>query len=248
MGRWSRKLAPEYVSWLGILPGVRWLDVGCGTGALTEAICGFAQPASVVGCDPAEPFVRYARENAQDSRASFVVAGAGSLPGLEEAYGSIASLFALNFISDPKAAIVEMGSLSTSRGSVSACVWDYVDGMEFLRYLWDVATEQDPGAREQDEGRRFPICRAEALVPLFISAGLSDVRCEAIEIQTEFADFDDYWSPLLGGTGPAPSYVAALGSTRRRELAQRLDEALPRRADGTIVLMARAWAVQGIVE
>src|SRR5512139_1085382 len=81
MGRWSRRLAPRFVSWLGVPRGVHWLDVGCGTGALTGAICDHAEPASVVGCDPAEPFVELARRSSRDARASFVVAGVGALPG-----------------------------------------------------------------------------------------------------------------------------------------------------------------------
>src|SRR5215813_2835857 len=80
MGRWSRRLAPRFVAWLGVPAGAHWLDVGCGTGALTEAICAHASPASVVGCDPAEPFVGHARAHSQDNRVSFVTAGVDRLP------------------------------------------------------------------------------------------------------------------------------------------------------------------------
>ncbi len=112
MGRWSRQLAPRFVSWLRVPGDVHWLDVGCGTGALTNAICGNADPASVVGCDPVEPFIEYARQHSQDVRASFAVAGTGSLPNRVDGYGSVTSLFALNFFPDPKAAIDEMRSLA----------------------------------------------------------------------------------------------------------------------------------------
>lgn len=246
MGRWSRRLAPEFVAWMHIPPGSRWLDVGCGTGALTSAICEFGEPKSVKACDPAEPLVRYAREQIVDDRVSFSVAGAGTLPPDVDGYGSIASLFVLNFIPDPVAAIKEMRSLASPNGSISACVWDYTGKMEFLRHFWDSAIEEDPDAREQDEGVRFPICRPRELEMLFRSGGLSNVRCEAIEIATEFASFDDYWSPMLGGTGPAPSYVDSLPDDRREVLAQNVKSRLPTRADGSIHLTARAWAVQGL--
>ena len=245
MGRWSRQVAPEFVSWLRISGSVHWLDVGCGTGALTNAICSHASPASVLGCDPAEPFIEYARSHSQDLRASFVVAGAGGLPGRAGGYGSVTSLLALNFFPDPEAAVHEMRSLTASQGTVSACVWDYRGKMEFLRYFWDAVAALDSTARELDEGARFPLCRPNALTDLFRTGGLSDVRCEPIEIPTEFCSFDDYWRPLLGGTGPAPSYVASLDADRCTTLARKLDLTLPRGAGGKIALTARAWAVRG---
>jgi SAM-dependent methyltransferase len=248
MGRWSRRLAPLFVSWLRIPRGAHWLDVGCGTGALTDAICRLADPASVVGCDPAAPLIEFARAQSRDPRQSYVVAGAGSLPGRDGGYGSVTSLFALNFLPDPQGAVGEMRSLAALQGTVSACVWDYGDGMEFLRRFWDAAAAEDPAAAALDEANRFPLCRRDALKGLFQESGLVAVRCEPIEIPTVFPDFDDYWRPFLGGTGPAPSYVAALSPDRREMLVQRLDQTLRRGADGVIALSARAWAVRGSVD
>lgn len=247
MGRWSRRLAPEFVSWLRIPPGVHWLDVGCGTGALADAICCHADPASVVGCDPAAPLVEFAREHSRDGRQSFVVAGAGNLPRRPGGYGSVTSLLALNFLPDADAAVHEMRSVAAPRGTVSACVWDYSDGMLFLRHFWDVATSQDSAALALDEGNRFPLCRHDPLTELFRRTGLADVCCQPIEIRTVFATFDDYWRPFLGGTGPAPSYVASLGADRRATLKRKLEETLRRGPDGTIALTARAWAARGTV-
>jgi len=248
MGRWSRRLAPRFVSWLQIPRGARWLDVGCGTGSLTDAICKHADPASVVGCDPAGAFVEFAREHSRDARASFVTAGVGNLPPRPGGYQSVTSLLALNFFRDADAAVSEMKSITAPLGTVSACVWDYSDGMQFLRYFWDAAVAVDPAARALDEGHRFPLCRPEALTALFRRGGLGDVGCEPIEIDTKFASFEDYWRPLLGGTGPAPSYVASLDANRRALLARRLEETLCREREGTtIALTARAWAVRGTV-
>jgi SAM-dependent methyltransferase len=245
MGRWSRQLAPRFVSWLRIPGSVHWLDVGCGTGALTNAICSHADPASVLGCDPAEPFIEYARGLSQDVRASFTAAGVGGLPRRAGGYGSVTSLLALNFFPNPEAAVQEMRSLTATHGAVSACVWDYGGRMEFLRYFWDAVAAVDSTARGLDEGKRFPLCRPDALADVFHAGGLRDVRCEPIEIPTEFASFDDYWRPLLGGTGPAPSYVASLDADRCAALARKLAQALPRGPGGTIALTARAWAVRG---
>jgi len=247
MGRWSRRLAPQFVSWLRIPRGVHWLDVGCGTGSLAHAICSHAEPASVVGCDPANPFVEYAREHIRDARVAFVAAGVGSLPHRREGYDSVASLFALNFFPDAEAAVHEMRSVAAPRGTVSACVWDYSDGTQFLRRFWDAAAGMDSATPELDESNRFPLCRPDTLTALFRGSGLGDVRCEPIEVPTVFTSFDDYWRPFLGGTGPAPSYVASLDADRRAILARRLEEMLRREPDGTIALTARAWAVRGTV-
>ena len=247
MGRWSRCLATQFVSWLCIPPGVHWLDVGCGTGSLANAICSHTEPASVVGCDPAEPLIEFARNRSRDARVTFVAAGVGGLPRRPGGYGSVTSLLALNFFPNCEAAVQEMRSVSALQGTVSACVWDYSDRMEFLRRFWDAAATVDSTARALDEGKRFPICHPDALTRLFRSGRLVDIRCDAIKILTTFSSFGDYWQPFLGGTGPAPSYVASLDTNRRAILSQKLDETLPRGPDGTIVLTARAWAVRGTV-
>jgi SAM-dependent methyltransferase len=246
MGRWSRLLAPRFVSWLSVRPTANWLDVGCGTGALADAICAEADPASVVACDPSEPFIEYARRRQVGPRVSFVVAGVGQLPTRPGGFDSVTSMFALNFFPRPEPAIHEMRRLSAVNGIVSACVWDYAGRMEFLRYFWDSARAVDPNAAELDEGRRFPICRPDALECLFRQEGLADVVSGSIELPTRFSTFAELWKPFLGGTGPAPSYVASLDPLRREALARRLDRSLPRQPDGAISLVARAWVVRGV--
>jgi 2-polyprenyl-3-methyl-5-hydroxy-6-metoxy-1,4-benzoquinol methylase len=248
MGQWSRRLAPKFVTWLQVPSNTHWLDVGCGTGALASTICSSASPASVLGCDPAEPFIEYARSHSQDNCASFVVAGVGGLPSRAYGYGSVTSLLALNFFPDPEVAVHEMRSLTRAGGVVSACVWDYAGRMELLRFFWDAAAAMDPTARELDEGKRFPVCRRDTLLKLFQASGLNDIHCEPIEILTEFASFDDYWRPFLGGTGPAPSFVTSLDRNRCNALARRLEQVLPRGANGTIALAARAWAIRGTAD
>jgi SAM-dependent methyltransferase len=246
MGRWSRLLAPRFVAWLSVRPSANWLDVGCGTGALTDAICAEANPASVVACDPSEPFIEYARRRQVGSRVSFVVAGVERLPTRAGGFDSTTSLLALNFFAKPEAAIDEMRRITAVNGLVSACVWDYAGRMEFLRCFWDSVGAVDPSAAELDEGRRFPICRPDALESLFRGGGLADVDCDSIEIPTRFSAFADFWKPFLGGTGPAPSYVASLEPPRREALAARLERSLPRKPDGAISLVARAWVVRGL--
>ena len=247
MGRWSRRLAPLFVSWLPVRPQADWLDVGCGTGALSEAICSRTSPASVMACDPSEPFIQHAREHHTNPRLCFVVAGIGNLPTRPGGFDSVTSALALNFMPEAEAAIEEMRRTAARGGLVSACVWDYAGRMEFLRRFWDCASALDPNARDLDEGVRFPICKREALEKAFLDGRLGQVVCGALEITTRFSSFADFWAPFLGGTGPAPSYVATLGPDQRAALAMSLERVLPREPDGAISLVARAWAVRGVV-
>ena len=115
----------------------------------------------------------------------------------------------------------------------------------FLRHFWDEAIATDESAIEMDEGRRFPLSRPEPLASVFERAGLLEVETRALEIQTDFRDFDDYWRPFLGGTGPAPAFVQSLDEDRRETLRNRLRQRVHATEDGVIKLRARAWAVRG---
>jgi hypothetical protein len=132
-------------------------------------------------------------------------------------------------------------------GIVAAYVWDYAGKMQLMRYFWDAATALDPAARDLDEGRRFPICLPSSLAKLFVVAGLQHVEVRNIDIATNFRDFDDYWSPFLGGQGPAPSYAMSLSEERREALRERIRSSLPIAENGSIPLVARAWAVRGVL-
>jgi SAM-dependent methyltransferase len=243
VGRWSRLVAREFLDWLAVPPGTRWLDVGCGTGALTELILE-AQPAGVTGVDPSAGFVTYAREHVQDGRASFEVADATALPLGDEMFGAVVSGLVLNHIPAPGDALAEMARVTRHGGVVASYVWDYAGEMQMLRVFWDAAVELDPAIAEMDQGRRYPICRPEPLADLFNSAGLTGVEVRAVDVPTHFRDFDDYWSPFLGGHFPAPSYVTTLDEENRVALRERIRAKLPTAPDGSISLVARAWAVR----
>jgi SAM-dependent methyltransferase len=246
VGRWSRRVAERFVPWVGVERGATWVDVGCGTGVLSRAIAELAGPASVVGIDPSPAFLRTARASLRDSRVEFVEGSGGALPLADESTDAVVSGLVLNFIPDLDAALVDMRRVARREGSVAGYVWDYAGEMQLLRTFWDAATELDPAATELDEGVRFPLCRPEALEAAFTGAGLDEVEVAGIEVPTVFRDFDDYWTPFLSGVGPAPGYVASLDDEARGRLRDRLAETLPREPDGTIELIARAWAVRGI--
>jgi ubiquinone/menaquinone biosynthesis C-methylase UbiE len=243
MGRWSRQVAALFLKWLNYTPNQRWLDVGCGTGALTRTILSSASPQLMVGLDPSFAFVRYAHQ--QSLEASFVVGGAGSLAVQDKTFDNVVSGLALNFFPQPEQALLELQRIVKPGGLVAAYVWDYAGKMEFLRYFWDAALELDANAAAFHEGRRFPVCQPEPLRELWQKAGFHDVVVEALDISTRFDTFESYWQPFTVGNFPAPKYAMALAETQRARLRERLRRAVPTANDGSINLIARAWAVRG---
>jgi SAM-dependent methyltransferase len=203
-----------------------------------------AAPASVIGIDPAEAYVAHARAAVVDPRATFEVGDAQALPVADGAFDVAVTGLVLNFVPDVARAVAEIRRAVRPGGTVGAYVWDYgAGGIMLLRTFWDVAVSLDPAAAALDEGLRFPLCHEGALAAAF--AGLGDLEARAITVPTVFRDFDDYWTPFLGGQGPAPSYVAGLTDDRRTALRDALRDRLPTEADGSIPLTARAWAVRG---
>lgn len=246
VGRWSRQVAPLFLSWLNVPRGRHWLDVGCGTGALCAAIVDRCSPSSVTGVEPSEGFLKTATANLA-GRAAFHQGTATEIPLGDASVDVVVSALVLNFIPDQRAALLEMARVTGNEGTIAAYVWDYAGKMELMRVFWDAAVELNPGAGNMDEAIRFPICRPDALEKLFTSAGLQGVDVEPIDIPTPFASFDDYWQPFLGGQGPAPAYAMSLDETTRARLRDRIRERIPTMANGTISLTARAWAVRAIV-
>lgn len=246
MGRWSRQVARLFIEWLQPTPSANWLEIGCGTGALTSTICDLCEPASVIACDPSVTFVEHARKHLPDARVSFIVAGTEALPRRNGGFDAVVSGLVLNFLPDPEAAVALIRERLRRGGIAAAYVWDYAAGMEFLQVFWEEAVALNPRAASLNEAARFPLCQTSTLTSLFQTAGLAQVETHALEIPTDFTTFDDYWTPFLRGTGPAPSYVASLDPHDRAALTRQLKRRLQTRSDGLIRLRARAWGVRGI--
>jgi SAM-dependent methyltransferase len=246
VGRWSRAVARELLGSLAVPERREWLDVGCGTGALAQTIVERAEPAAVLGVDRSEAFVAHARARVTDPRASFQVGDAQAIPVPDAAFDAVVSGLVLNFVPEPARMLAEMRRAVRAGGVVAVYVWDYARGMELIRRFWDAAKAIDAAAAALDEGVRFPICAPAPLERLFRDTGLGEVATFAIDVPSEFRDFDDYWSPFLGGQGPAPGYAMSLPEDRRAALRERIRASLAPGLDGSIRLTARAWAARGI--
>jgi trans-aconitate methyltransferase len=246
IGRWSRPIAREFVSLLSVPPGGSWIDVGCGSGALTDAILALAAPASVLSLDRSFDFVAQAGRTSRDARAALIAGDAVRLPVRDGLATAAVSGLVLNFVSHPELAVREMLRCVQPGGTVATYLWDYAAGMQIIRLFWDAATSIDIAAAELDEARRFPLCRPDALEQLFTSAGANQISVTSITIPAVFENFDDLWTPFLGGQGPAPAYAASLSGEKRAELRERLRQLVSENAHGSIELSARAWVARGV--
>jgi SAM-dependent methyltransferase len=246
VGRWSRRVAPAFLNWLNVLPGQRWLDVGCGTGALCAAIVEHGSPSSVSGVEPSEGFLEAAKKTLS-AQCKFYGGNATAIPLQDASVDVVVSGLVLNFVPDQSAALAEMIRVTTNQGIIGAYVWDYAGKMELLRYFWDTAVTLDPEASKVNGSARFPLCRPDALNDLFTRAGLKMIEVTAIDIPTPFENFEDYWQPFLGGQGSAPTYAMSLSETDRVRLREAIRERLPIQSDGSISLIARAWAIRSTV-
>ena len=246
MGRWSKLLAPEFLNWLDLPSSSSWLEVGCGTGALSEAIVQICEPSHLTCVDPSEKFLAKSKERL-NNKGKFLIGDATEIPAEDDSIDIVVSGLALNFFPDLETALAEMKRISKPGGTIAAYVWDYAGRMDLLRYFWDAAISLDSSVLGLDEGVRFPICNQDKLKNAFQQAALSEVEVTKLDILTHFKNFDDYWNPFLGGQGPAPTYLESLTENQQQELKKTIKDKLHFEPDGSIKLLGRAIAIKGKV-
>jgi ubiquinone/menaquinone biosynthesis C-methylase UbiE len=244
VGRYSPQLAAALIEFAGVEPGMRALDVGCGPGALTGALAGRLGAANVTAADPSEPFVEACRSRIPG--VEVVVAGAEALPFPDDGFDATLSQLVVNFMSDAEAGVREMVRVTRAGGIVASCVWDYAGEMTLIRSFWDAAREVDPERAAAEDEAVMRWCREGELAELWRAAGLTDVRFGALTVSAAYADFEDLWSPLPTGVGPAGAFTKSLDEERRAALHDAHRHRLGV-GDGPFELTARAWAVRGQV-
>ena len=244
MGRWSQLAGETFLDWLALAPGLRWLDVGCGSGAFTELIVDRCAPASVEGIDPSEGQLAYARTRAAARIAQFRQGDAMAQPFSDDEFDVAVMPLVIFFVSDPPRGVAEMQRVVRPGGVVSAYAWDMAGGgfpyaalLAEIRALGvDVPSPPSPDAS-----------RLDAMRELWTGAGLDGVETRDITVQRTFASFDEYWTIILGGSSIGPR-LAAMAPEDLAVLEARMRALLPVEADGRIVCHARANAVKGSVQ
>jgi SAM-dependent methyltransferase len=246
MGRWSIRLAPLYAEFAGLRDLGKTLDVGCGTGALVALIASATRETEIVGVDPAQSFIDYARTRFSDPRIRFQVGDAMQLPFPSAHFDQTLSLLVMMFVPAPEQAASEMRRVTRPGGTVSACTW-HRDELELTSIFWEEACKLDPGADARAQRPKHSN-REGQLTALWKSAGLIDVKETAIAMQLPFVSFNDFWDPHLRGVAPQGAYVASLSEERREVLRGALHRRiLGDRPDGPFTLKAKALAVRGTV-
>jgi len=247
MGRWSRQLAPLFVEFAGVCDGEKVLDVGCGTGALSATLARVTGAAKIVGIDPSNGFIEYARTQVDDPRVTFEVGDAQNLAYPDAAFDRCLALFAVDYIPDAPKAAIEMRRVTKTAGIVATTMWDRSRANELDSCFWDAAAAIDPNAK-RSAGRQGSYGSAEALSELWNGAGLSDIEVTGVTIPCHVSSFDELWQPYLRSQGATGAFMAGLSADRCEALRKAMWQiVLGDRPDGLFSLQAKAWAVKGTV-
>jgi SAM-dependent methyltransferase len=236
MGRYSLELAPVFADFARIEPGLTALDVGCGSGVLTEELARRLGAERVAGVDPS-PLVEAcaARVPGADVRSG----AAEELPWPDDSFDAALAQLVIHFLDDPLVGVGEMRRVVRPGGSVAACSWDF-PAMQLLRTFWESVRHLDPAAPSET----LPYASLEGLGKLGDDAGLEDVETAALDVSSRYEDFDELWGSFLLGVGPAGQYCVSLDPDKQRAVR---DEYRRRIGDpsGSFTLSASAWAVRG---
>jgi SAM-dependent methyltransferase len=243
VGHWSRGLAPRFLAWLALPARLKWLDVGCGTGALTSAILANCNPAEIVGVDTSVAYLASAQANCQLPQARFIAGDATDLSLPSASFDVSVSGLVLNFIASERS-LAEQYRLIRHGGTIAAYVWDYAGEYEFARRFWDAALRVDPRAAAYDPGRKAAICHEHNLREALLVAGCSNVETCAFDDSGEFPSREAYWHAFDGRQGSTSEYLSLLTDQERVRLQDAVLLTMPSR--GPVKLKVRALAVKGL--
>lgn len=241
MGRWSRAAAETFLRWLDPPANARWLDVGCGTGILSQMALMTSTPAALVGVDRTPAQVVHAARHISDGRARFEVGDALALPFTRESFDVVASGLVLNFVPEPQQAVTEMRRVVRPGGVVGAYVWDFEPELSpsgpLRRALKAMALDVAPMPGTQASG-------LPGLAALFERAGLADLVTTTIDVTVAFADFRDFWDSQTTSYSPTTKMVEGLSANERESLIEQVRKLVSVQEYGSIRYAARANAVK----
>jgi SAM-dependent methyltransferase len=243
MGKWSQLAGDVFLNWLSPPTGVRWIDIGCGNGAFTELLTERCSAKSVVGVDPSDGQLAYARARPRIGTAQFHQGDAMAIPLPDKSFDVAVMALVLFFLPDPTKGLAEMVRVVRPGGIVAAYSWDMLGGgwpfepMRVEMSAFNVAPlpPASPSASKLDFMRNA-----------WGEAGLEGVEMREITVQRTFADFDDFWASMAKAASVAPP-LSAMAASDSELLKSRMRSRFPTDAAGGITYGARANAVKGRV-
>jgi SAM-dependent methyltransferase len=243
MGSWSKLVGGPFLNWLDIPPGRRWIDVGCGTGALTEMLYNSCSPAHVCGVDPSEASLAYARANHSINSASFCAGIAEDLPFTDTSFDAAVMALAIFFVREPLKAVSEMVRVVGPGGVVATYAWDMLGGGFPDQVIREEIRKM--GIRLSIP-RSFELSQLHTLIRLWTNSKLTGIETKQITVQKDFCNFEEFWNvSLLGGN------IRRTISTMAAPDVERLRKRVFVRVSGDdsrpLTCIARANAVKGRV-
>jgi SAM-dependent methyltransferase len=242
-GRYGRGLSAAFVPFAGVAPGMRVLDVGCGTGALTMTLANVVGAPAVACVDPSEEYARACQQRVPGSEVR--VGPAEAIPFDDRTFDAVLAQLVVQALDDAPAAAREMHRVAAAGGVVAACVWDFRGGMPLLDAYWAAARTLDPdGARDAGDDSANPWCSRDGLRRLWEGAGIAQVETAELSAGADYDGFDDAWFSFAAGAGLSGAYCRSLDDDGRAALRAEFHRRLGVSA-GPFRLAARAWAVRG---
>jgi ubiquinone/menaquinone biosynthesis C-methylase UbiE len=243
MSPWSKLAGETFLEWLALGPALRWLDVGCGTGAFSELIVERCAPTEVQGIDPSEGQLAVARTRPGLRSTAFLAGNAMSLPYEPQRFDAAVMALVIFFVPDLKRGVGEMVRVARPGGWVAAYAWDVLGG----------GFPFDPVCLEIRAAGGVPLLPPnpsagglEALGALWMAAGLETVETREITVKRTFATFEDYWAKSTITESTRLS-LETMSVDARNELKARVRAHLPTDETGRVTWRARANAVMGRV-
>jgi len=248
MGRWSKKLAPLFIEFVGLADGEKVLDVGCGTGSLTFALSKLADLNEISAIDYSPVFVAAANRQNTNPRIHIQQADACALPFEGGTFDRAMALLVLHFVPEAGKAVAEMRRVVRPGGIVGAVVWDHLGGMPAMRMMVDtVAALTEAGCQLRNRYCFQPMMQPGEMQQAFVEQGLVDVTETELMIRMDFQNFDDYWAPIAAGEGPLGKFMTTLDATQRARTDAAVRDAYEAgRPDGLRSFTSVAWACRGI--
>ncbi len=243
MGTWSRLAGDAFLDWLAPAPGLRWIDIGCGSGAFTSLLIERCAPADIQGIDPSEAQLAFARARPDARAAEFHQGDATALPFPESRFDAAVMALVIFFVPDPAEGVAEMVRVVGPGGTVATYAWDIVGGGFPLEVIHE---EMRTMGLNPPRPPSFNASQMKNLQELWNNAGLEAIETREITVFRTFADFEDFWTTALMGASLV-SVVAAMAAHDLERLKAQVRARLPADADGRVTYSARANAVKGRV-